>query len=456
MQHSTVAAISTPPGKGGIAVIRISGPQCYQVAGKVFVPQGKGKSLQNAKGYTAMFGQLYYKHRPVDEGIALCFRAPHSYTGEDIIELSCHGGEEVSHEVLKACIEAGASPAPPGEFTKRAVLNGRISLTQAEAVMDLISANSRQGVAAAKTALSGALFKVIHSQKQALLELAGHLAAFTDYPEEDVEALSLQNFQQVLQTARVALQKLADGYDNGIVLRRGVQAAIVGSPNVGKSTLFNLLSGFDRAIVTPVAGTTRDVLRESIQLGGISLNLSDTAGLHETGDEIEAEGIKRSYEEIEVANFVIAVFDGSMEFGEGQQELAERCKGRLALGIINKNDLVQKLYPSQLSAYFTQVVSVSAKNVASKPEIEKAVLKLLKLEHVDANAAMLANERQLAAVVSAIDSLLQAEDALEKGFTFDAAGVCLEDALHALAELTGESATEAIVEDVFSRFCVGK
>ena len=454
--YETVAAVSTPPGQGGIAIVRLSGPQCYPVAEKVFVPQDAKKQLAAAKGYTAMFGSFIFGGQKLDEGIALCFRAPHSYTGEDVIELSCHGGEEVTRRLLQACLQAGALPAPPGEFTRRAVLNGRLSLTQAEAVMDVISATSRQGVALAEAALGGALQKEIEAQRQKLLALAGHLAAYIDYPEEGVEALSAESFLQTLNEVLAALEKLLQSYGQGAIFRRGVRAAIVGSPNVGKSTLFNLLSGYERAIVTPVAGTTRDVVQESIQLGDVPLLLSDTAGLHETGDVVEAEGIRRSYAEMEQAALVVVVFDGSQPLGEEDIALAQKAQGRPSLGIINKTDLPQVLDTARLQPYFTQVAALTAQDPASRKVVEQAVADVLGIKPFDPGAASLANERQFTAVVQARDALQAAKETLLAGYTFDAAGVYLEDALSAFAALTGEVVSEQILEEVFSRFCVGK
>lgn len=452
----TVAAISTPSGQGGIAAIRISGSQSYQVASKVFVPANQNKKLSEMKGYTAAFGHFLFRGKKIDEGVALCYHAPHSYTGEETVELFCHGGEQVSKEVLLACIEMGALPAGPGEFTKRAMLNGKMNLTQAEAVMDLISATSAQGVQAANAVLEGALSNEVAQQKGTLTKLASHLAAYTDYPEEDVETLTYDEFLTTLEKVKKQLDELVENYHKGSIIRAGVSVAIVGKPNVGKSTLFNLLSGYERAIVTEIAGTTRDVLREQIQIEGITLFLSDTAGLHQTEDLVEAEGIKRSYGELDKANLILAVFDGTKELSNQDRELAEACKGKPAVGLINKNDIGNRIKEQQLKPFFREVLSISAKEKDTRNKLEKSVLNVLQIDKLDPSQALLANERQLAAVVSACDALQKAIETLQVGFTFDAAGVYLEDAIASLATLTGENTVDIVIDEIFDRFCVGK
>ena len=284
-----------------VDVVRLSGAESYPIAARVFRPANAAKKVEDAKGYTAMYGTFREGDEAFDEGVALFFRAPHSYTGEDVVELSCHGGSAVARRLVEACLAAGAQPAAPGEYTRRAFLNGKLGLTQAEAVMDLISADGRQGAALANAALGGALAKKISAQKEALTAIQAHLAAWVDFPEEDVPELDGDHLHRVLSGVKAELDELIHNYQADTVLREGVDCAIVGRPNAGKSTLLNLLAGFDRAIVTPVAGTTRDVVEQAVQLGDIQLNLFDTAGLRETEDAIEAEGIRRSWKKLEEA-----------------------------------------------------------------------------------------------------------------------------------------------------------
>ncbi len=456
MTDSTVAAIATPPGKGGIAVVRISGPQAYRVASAVFRPADPKKSLEKAKGYTALFGHFILDGAVADEVVALCFRAPRSYTGEDVVELSCHGGSAVSELLLRACLCAGAQPAGPGEFTKRAFLSGRISLTQAEAVMDLIGATGRQAAAAAAASMEGALYKKIEGVRAKLVALAGHLAAFIDYPEEDVPDLSAKALAATVRECLDAMETLIAGYGTGEVLRRGVRTAIVGSPNVGKSTLMNLLAGFERAIVTPVAGTTRDVVETELSLGGVRLHLADTAGIRQTSDVVEAEGIRRSYAQLERAGLVLAVFDASRKAQPEDEDLARRCAGRPALAILNKSDLAKNFDETRIAPYFSKIISISAKDVDFLPVVENAVSEILGTAHADPDALLLANERQLAAAQRAVAALRDALRAVQDGMTLDAAGVCIDDALEALYALTGEHAGDDVIEEVFSKFCVGK
>ena len=455
---STITALATPPGQGGIAVVRVSGPEAFAIAARVFTPRNPTRRLEQAKGYTAMLGRTFLKGKPLDETVALCFRAPRSYTGEDVVELSVHGGTVMANALLEALYDAGAQPAGPGEFTRRALENGRLSLTQAEAVMEVISANGRQGAALAQAALDGALAKRIGAIQTALQSLNAHLTAWVDYPEEDVPELTPAHLTESLTAQQAQLDDLIAGYGAGAVLRHGVDCVLLGRPNVGKSTLLNLLAGFDRAIVTPVAGTTRDIVEQAVQLGEIRLNLCDTAGVHEAADEIEAEGIRRSWRKLEEAGLVLAVFDASAPLTAEDMAIAEKCARRPALAILNKNDLTDSTEDAaaQLAPYYKKVVSLCARDAASLQMLSAAVAELLGTARLDENAAQLCSARQYAAAVRARDAVAQAIASQRDGFGLDAAAVCITDALQALCNLTGESAAESTIDEVFATFCVGK
>ena len=456
MQGSTIAAIATAPGAGGIAVVRLSGADSYTVAETVFRPANQHKKVTEAKGYTAMYGSFVENGEVFDEGVALFFRAPHSYTGEDVVELSCHGGSAVARRLVESCLAAGAQPAAPGEYTRRAFLNGKMGLTQAEAVMDLISADGRQGAALANSALSGALAKKINAQKDELTAMQAHLTAWVDFPEEDVPELDDAHLTGVLTGVKGELDTLIRNYNADTVLREGVDCAIVGRPNAGKSTLLNLLAGFDRAIVTPVAGTTRDVVEQAVQLGDIRLNLFDTAGLRQTEDAIEAEGIRRSWKKLEEAGLILAVFDGSQSPTREDLELAQHCAGRPAIALINKEDKPPQFDAELVAPYFAMVLPVCCQEETSRKVIAAAVARLLGTNQIDPRAASLSGQRQLSAALRARDAVAGALDAAAGGFGLDAVSVCVDDALDALCELTGENASEAVIEQVFERFCVGK
>jgi len=366
----------------------------------------------------------------------------------------CQGGEG---HFMARLVKAGTPrilPAP-GEYTRRAFLNGKLSLTQAEAVMDIISADGRQGAALANASLNGALARKIATQKDALTALQAHLAAWVDFPEEDVPELSQSHLCDVLGGVEQELDALIQSYDAGAVLREGVDCAIVGKPNAGKSTLLNLLAGFDRAIVTPVAGTTRDVVEQAVQLGDVRLNLFDTAGLRQTEDEIEAEGIRRSWKKLDEAGLILAVFDGSERPTREDMELAQRCGGRPAIALVNKEDKPTRFDADLIAPYFAMVLPVCCQEEGARKVIAAAVARLLGTNQIDPHAASLSGQRQLSAATRARDAVAGALDAAQ-GLGLDAVSVCVDDALDALCELTGENASEAVINEVFERFCVGK
>ncbi len=455
MSEKTVAAISTAQGEGGIGVIRISGDDALEIADKIF-KNINGRKITEMKGYTAAFGKICNNGEEIDEAVALVFRAPNSYTGEDVVELSCHGGVFITKQVLRAVLSAGAVPAQAGEFTKRAFLNGKIDLTEAEAVIDIISAKSTSAARAALFAKEGVLRKKINSVKDDLLSLAAHLSAWADYPEEDIAEVTDDMIFDTCNRAIMALEKLLSSYDSGQAVKQGIDTVIAGKPNVGKSTLMNLLSGCEKSIVTDIPGTTRDIVEDTVVVGDVILRLSDTAGLRETDDTVEKIGVDRARKRLEECGLLLAVFDNSRELDSEDIELLESAKNVPAVAIINKTDLEQKLDINYISNIISNIVYVSAKSGEGHEELVKAVEKIAGTQNLNPSEGILSNERQRLAVSNALSSIKEARDALSLGMTFDAVTVSLEDAISQLLELTGEKASDEIIDHVFHNFCVGK
>lgn len=454
---TTIAAIATPLAAGGISVLRISGDEAIAVAGRVFAPF-RHASLEELGGYMAAYGRFLDREGPVDDGIALVYRAPESYTGEDVVELSCHGGVYVTQRVLRLLLEQGAVLAGPGEFTKRAFLNGKLSLTQAESVMDLIGSKNEQAMRSARAQMDGALFRRIAGIREELLALSGHLAAWVDYPEEEIEEVETGSLSASLRHCREKLCGLLDTFDTGKMLREGIETAIVGRTNAGKSTLMNLLSGCEKSIVTDIAGTTRDVVEETVRLGSAVLRLADTAGIRQTGDVVEQQGVSLAKRRIATAGLVLAVFDYSRTISEDDRQIVDliRESGVPALAVINKTDLDQKIDESYIQDNFQQFVYTSAEDPDSLARLTEAIETLLRVKELDPSGGILVNERQRQCTLQAGQALEEALGALESGITLDAVTVLIEQALGALLELTGDRVTDQVVDQVFSQFCVGK
>ena len=450
---STVAAISTPSAVGGISLIRISGEKAIAVAEQLFVPYGN-KTLREMPGHTCAYGKIVSHGEPLDDVLLTVFRAPKSYTGEDIIEISCHGGLYVTRKILREIISLGAEPAGAGEFTKRAFLNGKISLTQAEAVADIISAEGEAALSSANLMREGALFKDIRGVTDCLLDLLSALAAWTDYPDEDLPETDPTAILQVLQDAKDRLMRIIKNYDSGRIFREGIDCVIVGRPNVGKSTLYNALLGFERSIVTPLAGTTRDIVEESLKLGDVVLRLSDTAGIRDTENEVEKLGVQLAERALDRAQLIFAVFDGSEELNADDLDILQKIRDRKHIVIINKGDLPQKINKEYIQS--KNILEVSAKSSNGLDALKDAVYKMFMLDGYIGHPEVFANERQKVCCDKALGHLGDAETALLAGETLDAVTVCLDSAADALLELTGEKATVAVVDRVFERFCVGK
>lgn len=451
----TIAAVSTPLASGGIGVIRISGDDAITIADKVF-SSVSGKPLSSLKGYTAAFGRVQQNAEDIDECVALVFRAPKSYTGENTVEISCHGGIYVTNQVLRAVLSAGARPAQAGEFTKRAFLNGKMDLSEAEAVMSLISAQGQQGMKAAMTALDGALSRKIDELCHVLISASANMAAWVDYPDEEIPEISFDSLRVTLTDVKNQLTSLLSKFDAGKAITSGVDTAIVGKPNVGKSALMNMLSGFSRSIVTDIAGTTRDVVEETVRVGSVILRLADTAGIRESADVVESIGVDLAKTKIQRAGLILAVFDISAELDSSDEEIFELCENRDVIAVINKTDLEAKIDVDYIKSRFAETVFISAKSHEGEQELTKAIEKVLGTDKIDTSKAMLTTERQRSNALSALDSINEAIAAIDMGITMDAVNVCVDTAIDSLLELTGKKAKESVVDEVFSQFCVGK
>lgn len=455
-QSDTIVAIITPPGEGGISAVRLSGPAAFEIAEKIFTPVQSKKKLSKMAGYTAAFGKLHDGVTVLDEAVALVFRAPKSYTGEDVVELSVHGGSFLIRRVLRAAVLAGARVAEGGEFTKRAYQNGKIDLTEAEAVMGLIHATGAQALNIAVRNKGGAVSKKIQQIIDGLLTLASQIAVFSDYPEDETLYLSEQDFSAGLKTANLLLERLISDYDCGKFITGGVHTVIVGSPNAGKSTLMNLLSGESRSIVTDIAGTTRDVIEQTVQLGNFTLHLADTAGIHETGDAVEQLGIQAALARLNTAELCLAVFDTARPLTEDDRILLKQVQQKNTLLVLNKTDLPPKADLQLLKQSGLHFVEISALNGTGQEELEQAISALLGTANLDPNAEILGSERQYNLVCRAHSAVQEAQNALACGVTLDAVGVLTDEALAALYELQGKKVTVEVANEVFKNFCVGK
>lgn len=452
----TIAAISTPNAVGGISVIRISGEKSIGVAEKVF-RSTSGKKISEMHGYTCAHGAVVDgEDTHVDEVILSVFKAPKSYTGEDVVEISCHGGVYITRKILRLVFENGAKPAEAGEFTKRAFLNGKLSLTQAEAIIDLISAGGKSELKYAVALKDGAIFRRIDKIKRRIISVLGDLAAWADFPEDDIPEIDPENLLKTLKGIYESLVETNKTYDYGRIIREGINTVIAGKPNVGKSTLMNCLSGFERSIVTEVAGTTRDIIEETVQLGEIKLRLSDTAGIRKTDDIVEGIGVNLAFKRIDEADLVLALFDNSSEIVGEDLRLIEKLSNRKSIAVINKIDEKSALDRNLINEKFKYIVEISAKNNEGIEGLINAVSEMFHHEDIEVEKGIIANERQKNCITKAEELVLDSINALEQGELLDAITIILDEAAGYLLELTGERVSETVLNEVFSRFCIGK
>ena len=450
----TIAAVSTGNLVSAIGIIRLTGDDCATIAEKVFIPNS-GTPLSQAPNRKLILGQLKDKSgRTVDHCCAIFSKGPHSYTGEDTVEFHCHGSPAVLAAGLEALYVAGAKPAQRGEFTKRAFLNGKLDLTEAEAVIDLIEADSAEAAANAAGQVGGVLQKKLMPIYDNLTDLCSHFHAVLDYPDEDIEDFGLESYEKVLRSDANALENLLSTYGQGQIMKSGVAAAIVGKPNVGKSSLLNALAGYDRVIVTDIPGTTRDTVEEVVKVGGVKLRLIDTAGIRETEDTVEAIGVERSRKAAENADMVIFVCDGSQPLTEEDEAIIDICCDREnAVALINKADLGQVVEPGDLP--FMNVVEICAATGEGLEQFADVVETLFDSD-IPCDGSVLTNARQYDAIRRAFDAINRSLKGLRRGLTPDMVLIDVEEAMEAMGEVTGATVREDITARIFERFCVGK
>ncbi|MDR0294227.1 MAG: tRNA uridine-5-carboxymethylaminomethyl(34) synthesis GTPase MnmE [Oscillospiraceae bacterium] len=448
----TIAALATPPLSGALGVIRISGGRAFTLASSVFEARG-GLPAALWKPRALVTGDVVIDGDLLDEGMAVRMVAPYSYTGEDTVELYLHGCIPVLRAVLEALYRAGALPAAPGEFTRRAFLHGKLSLSQAEAVADLVTAETRDAARNAAGQLNGTVGRAFSKAYDALADLLARFYAAVDYPEEEI---SPGEPVSVLQSVLEPLEALLATAGKGLLLREGLRCSILGKPNVGKSSLLNAFAGHERAIVSPVPGTTRDTLEETVTVGGVKLRITDGAGIRETYDAVEAAGVSRARDAAENAELLFAVLDGSAEMDEGDRAVLDLARDRACLVLINKVDLPQKLEREQLEAAFLHVLPVSAKTGQGLDAVDSTLRRLYEAGDTFYDGSVLTNIRQADAVRRTVDAVKTALAGLRGGITPDAVSAELERALAAVGELTGRHVREEVIDGIFAKFCVGK
>lgn len=453
-ENKTIAAISTALSPSGVGVIRVSGKDAFSICDKVF----KGKSpLSGKSGGSFCYGKVYSPNGEfIDEAVASVFVSPKSYTGEDTVELSLHGSPVLLKKALRALLSSGASLAGRGEFTKRAMLNGKLTLTEAEAVIDIINAESYMSARLALSNRNGALYRRITKFSKDLYDLAGEISAVIDFPDEDLTDIPRDEISSRLISLCEDFDLLEKTFDKGEMIKKGIPITIAGRPNAGKSSIMNLLSGTEKSIVTSIPGTTRDVVESHIILDGISFIVSDTAGIRSTENEVEKIGVERAKEALKSAMLVLYVFDGSEPLSKEDMEIVNDLKGKTAIAVINKSDCAIREEYEEIKKAFPFFVVTSAKTGEGVEELEKVIINASGVSELDPEKGIIANERQYECITIAKNALDEAAQAVKNSATFDIIGLLVEEAISALTSLTGERASEKIIENVFSRFCVGK
>ena len=456
--EDTIAAIATAMAPSGIGIVRISGPEAVAVADRLYRGKKKEKKLADMKSHTIHYGWIVEKEQVLDEVLVMLMRGPHSYTGEDTVEIDCHGGVLAVKRVLEAVLHAGARIADPGEFTKRAFLNGRIDLSQAEAVMDVISAKSEYALQSSVSQLQGSVRRAVKEIREKLL----YEIAFIESALDDPEHISLVGYPEklegIVQEEKRKIEKLLQSADDGKMLQEGIKTVILGKPNAGKSSLLNLLVGEEKAIVTDIAGTTRDVLEEQISLGGISLRMLDTAGIRSTADKVEQIGVERAKEHAKNADLILYVVDASVPLDENDGQIMELLKGRKTILLLNKSDLETVISKEELTARIdAPVLNISAREETGLAELEALIKEMFFQGEISFNDEVyITNMRQKRALEEALESLKLVENSIAMGMPEDFFSIDLMNAYERLGSIIGEAVGEDLVNEIFSKFCTGK
>ena len=454
---STIAAISTPAGTGGISIIRISGEDAVSIASKIF-KASSGASLCDVPSHTIHHGKIISSTtKVIDEVLVSVMRAPRTFTGEDTVEINCHGGSVVTKLVLEEVLSAGAVSAEKGEFTKRAFLNGKLDLARAEAVIDVINSKTNLEQEVSVNNLGGALSGKINSIRERIIALIANIQVLIDYPDEGLEPFGDDEFYAELISIKEELQKLYATSEAGLVLKEGIPTAIVGKPNVGKSSLFNLLSGEERAIVTDIEGTTRDAIEECIVLGDVTLRLADTAGIRNTDNEVEKIGIKKAMEYINKSSLIIFMADAVSGIDEKDMEIINSAKGKKAIALINKTDVCEFKDKDVLLSHFDEVIDFSVKEEKGVDMLARAVGRLFELGKISSSmSSVITNARHRDAILKAIAAIDSAIMAHEMNIPVDTTYIDLENCAKALGEIVGLTVSEEVVDRIFHKFCIGK
>ena len=455
---STIASISTAPGIGGIGIIRMSGENSFEIIGKIFQPKIQQK-IEEIKGYTIKYGNIVENGEVIDEVLVSYFKAPKSYTTENMCEINSHGGNLIVRKILELCLKNGAELAEPGEFTKRAFLNGRIDLAQAESVIDVINAKSDKEAKSGIKQLEGFLSKEIKNIKQEILDVLVNVEVTIDYPEYDIPEVQEKEMTIMLDSVKNKLEKLKKSFDDGKILKDGIKTAIIGKPNAGKSSLLNAILKEDRAIVTDIAGTTRDTIEEFVTVNGIPLKLVDTAGIREASDEVEKIGVEKSIKQAEEADLIISIFDSSKELTEEDLEILKLIENREAIILLNKSDLNSVITENdeRLKKVSKNILKISALNKTGIEELYEKISDMYNLNKINFdNDILITNIRHKNIISHALENVKKANEALNANMPIDIITIYIKDILEDLGEITGEVVTEDVINEIFSKFCLGK